>query len=76
LLPLGISARTRVGALQRLERDTYAIWDVYVAETRGRFHPFLQLTNLTSTMYQEIRGVPMPSRGVVGGVEIAVFTRK
>jgi iron complex outermembrane receptor protein len=75
-LPWGISARTRVGALQRLERDTYALWDVYLAENRGRVHPFFQLTNLTNTLYEEIQGVPSPKRGVVGGVEIAVFGQK
>jgi iron complex outermembrane receptor protein len=75
-LPWGIAARTRVGALQRLEQSTYALWDVYLAETRGRVHPFLQFTNLTNAVYQEIQGVPMPKRGVLGGVEIAVFTRK
>ena len=74
-LPWGIAARTRVGALQRLDQSTYALWDVYLAETRGRVHPFLQFTNLTNTVYQEIQGVPMPKRGVLGGVEIAVFTR-
>jgi hypothetical protein len=62
--------------LQRLARDTYALWDVYVAENRGRVHPFLQFTNLTNTAYEEIRGVPSPKRGVVGGVEIAVFGGK
>ena len=75
-LPWGISARTRVGALQRLQQNTYALWDVYIASTRGRIHPFLQLTNLGATFYEEIRGVPMPRRAVVGGVEIAVFSRK
>jgi iron complex outermembrane receptor protein len=75
-LPWGISARTRVGALQRLERDTYALWDVYLAENRGRVHPFLQFTNLTNTVYEEIQGVPMAKRGVMGGVEIVVFARK
>jgi hypothetical protein len=32
--------------------------------------PFLQFTNLTDTVYQEVLGVAMPRRGVVGGVEI------
>jgi iron complex outermembrane recepter protein len=71
-LPWGLAARTRIGALQRLERDPYALWDVYVAETRGHVRPFVQLTNLTNTVYQEIQGVTMPRRGVVGGVEIAI----
>jgi iron complex outermembrane receptor protein len=75
-LPWGLMARTRVGALQRLRQDAYALWDVYIAESRGRVHPFFQLTNVTNTMYQEIQGVAMPLRSVVGGVEIAVFARK
>jgi hypothetical protein len=50
--------------------------DVYAAMTRGRVHPFLQLTNLTDTVYQEIYGVPMPGRAFVGGVEIQVIARR
>jgi iron complex outermembrane receptor protein len=46
--------------------------DAYLAR-QGRVRPFLQLTNLTNASYQEILGVPMPSRGVVAGVEWVVF---
>jgi len=74
-LPWGLLARTRVGVIQRLDIDPYALWDVYVTYNRGRVHPFLQFTNLTNTVYQEIQGVALPKRGVVGGVEIAVFSR-
>ena len=73
-LPWGLSARTRVGAIQRLARDPYGLWDAYLAYNRGRVRPFLQFTNLTSTVYEEIQGVRMPKRGVVGGVEIALFS--
>jgi len=73
LIPGGLAARTRVGALKRLGRDAYAVWDLYLARSRGRVQPFLQLTNLTNTAYEEIQGVAMPSRGILGGVEIAVF---
>lgn len=73
-LPGHILARTRVGVLERFARDPYAVVDVYVASTRGRFHPFIQLTNLTDTGYQEIFGVAMPGRGIVGGVEFTAFT--
>jgi hypothetical protein len=31
------------------------------------------LTNLTDTLYQEIFGVAMPGRGVMGGIEMVVF---
>jgi len=73
-LPGQIVTRVRVGALERYARDPYGVLDVYAAMTRGRVHPFLQLTNLTDTVYQEIYGVPMPGRAFVGGVEIQVIT--
>ncbi|HTP86843.1 MAG TPA: TonB-dependent receptor, partial [Bryobacteraceae bacterium] len=63
--------RTRIGVLDRYARDPYAIWDASFARPNGRVRPFLQFTNLTSTLYQEVVGVAMPKRGVVGGVEIA-----
>jgi len=73
-LPMGLAARTRIGATQRLARDPYGLWDVYVAYTRGRVRPFLQFTNLTSTVYEEIQGVAMPKRGVVGGIELVLLS--
>jgi iron complex outermembrane receptor protein len=69
----GIVLRSRVGALQRFSRDPYAVWDVYGASTRGRIRPFLQFTNLTATAYQEIPGVAMPGRAVVGGLELVLI---
>ena len=59
--------------MQRYARDPYAVFDLYLARSAGRIHPFVQLTNLTSTSYQEIFGVAMPGRGIVGGVELTVF---
>lgn len=72
-LPKSIALRTRIGALQRVDRAAYAVWDVYAAVTERRVRPFVQLTNLTSTRYQEIPGVVMPSRAVVGGLEWVVY---
>jgi iron complex outermembrane receptor protein len=69
----GIVGRTRVGALQRFQRDPYGLWDVYVASTRHRIRPFLQLSNLTNTSYEEIPRVAMPGRSLIGGVEMLVF---
>jgi outer membrane cobalamin receptor len=72
----GIIARTRVGVTQRYQRDAYPLWDFSIARGEGRIRPYLQLTNLTDTSYQEIEGIPMPGRAVIGGVELVVFTRK
>ena len=65
----GIRLRTRIGVVQRYRADPYALWDFYAARWRGRIHPFFQLTNITSTVYQEVAGVAMPKRAVLGGIE-------
>jgi iron complex outermembrane receptor protein len=72
-LPGELVTRVRVGALQRLQRDPYAVLDVYAARGRGNVRPFVHVTNLTDTAYMEILGVAMPGRGVLAGVEIVVF---
>lgn len=61
--------RTRLGAQQRLRRDPVAVLDVYGGWNRGRWLPFWQFTNLNNAVYQEIPGVAMPGRGVLGGIE-------
>jgi iron complex outermembrane receptor protein len=72
-LPGGLMGRTRLGVTQRFARDPYALLDLYLARRSGRLRPFLQFTNLTDTFYQEILGVAMPGRGVIGGIELVVF---
>ena len=74
-LPGGLIARARLGALERYQRDPYAIFDLYFARGRGTVRPFIQLTNLTDSRYQEIFGVAMPGRAVLGGLEL-VFARR
>ncbi len=67
-----VIARTRLGVVDRLNRDPYAIWDASATWSQGRVRPFLQLTNITSTIYQEIPNIPLPKRGVIGGLEIVL----
>ncbi|MEZ5401821.1 MAG: TonB-dependent receptor [Bryobacteraceae bacterium] len=74
-LPGGIVARGRVGAVERIARDPYAVVDLYAARARGRVHPFVQLTNLTDSVYQEIFGVAMPGRAAMAGVELVLSRR-
>ena len=62
-------ARTRVGVVQRVGREAYAVWDLTLSRKGGAIRPYLQLTNLSNTGYEEIPGVIMPGRSVVGGME-------
>jgi iron complex outermembrane receptor protein len=69
----GLVLRSRVGVLNRRGRDPYALWDVYAALSRGRHvHPFLQVSNITGTSYEEIDGVKMPGQTLIGGVELVL----
>ena len=67
-----VTLRTRLGILDRRQEGTYALWDVDAAYTRGSVHPFVQLSNLTNASYEEIQGVVMPGRTVIGGVEVVM----
>jgi hypothetical protein len=58
-LPSSILFRTRVGVLDRRARDPYALWDVYAGRSAGKLHPFVQVSNLTATSYQEIQRCPV-----------------
>jgi iron complex outermembrane receptor protein len=70
MLPGSIAARTRIGALRRLGRPAYATWDLFFARPAGCLRPFVQFANLNDARYEEIPGVAMPGRSVVGGVEM------
>lgn len=67
------AARMRIGVTERYSRNPYAIWDASVARSRGRVRPFVQFSNLTATTYQEIAGVVMPKRTVIGGIELKLY---
>lgn len=67
-----IALNTRLGVLQRYQQNPYAVWDVSLSRPLGRIRPYLQMTNLTNTGYEEIVGVRMPGRAFVGGVEIVL----
>jgi iron complex outermembrane receptor protein len=71
-LPRGIVARSRLAVLNRRARDPYALWDLYLARSLGKVHPFLRVANITNTTYQEIPGVPMPGREAMIGAELTV----
>jgi outer membrane cobalamin receptor len=67
-----IALRNRVGVTQRFGQDAYPLWDFAVSRIDGRVRPYLQLSNLSNTGYEEIPSVSMPGRSVIGGVEIVL----
>ena len=73
--PHSLLVNSRLGVLERYQRSAYPVWDTSLALEVRRIRPYLQITNLSNTGYEEIQNVRMPGRGFVGGVQLA-FTHK
>jgi iron complex outermembrane receptor protein len=69
-LPGGEDSRFRVAAVQRYGSGAYPLVEWTVGRQFRYLKPYLQLTNLTDTKYEEIAGVPMPGRGFIAGLEV------
>jgi iron complex outermembrane receptor protein len=50
--------------------NPYPVWNVEATHATGRIQPYLRLTNLSNTGYQEIIGVNMPPRTIMGGIAL------
>lgn len=68
-LPGQISARTQLAVIQKTTQTAYPLWDVALSRNTGRVRPYLRLLNVTNTGYEEIPGVPLQGRTVMGGME-------
>jgi len=76
-LPYESMARVRVGTVRRTGRPAYSTLDVFAGSSprkwKGRLSPFVQLLNAGGTRYEEIPGVPMPGRTLLGGLEVRIW---
>jgi outer membrane cobalamin receptor len=52
---------------QRYQQTVYPVWNAALTHDSGRIRPYLRLSNLSNTGYQEINGVAMPGRSITGG---------
>jgi iron complex outermembrane receptor protein len=55
---------------ERYQQTVYPVWNATLTHDMGKLRPYLWLTNLSNTGYQEITGVNMPPRAIVGGVAL------
>jgi iron complex outermembrane receptor protein len=55
---------------ERYQQTVYPVWNATVTHDTGKLRPYLRLTNLSNTGYQEITGVNMPPRTIMGGVAL------
>jgi len=57
---------------QRYQQTAYPVWSATLTHGSGRVRPYLRGMNLSNTGYQEISGVNMPPRGIMGGVAVVL----
>jgi iron complex outermembrane receptor protein len=78
-LPGGLDSRFRVAAIERFQsaqpsaqppQGPYPLVECTVGRQFRYLKPYVQLTNLANTKYQEIAGVVMPGRGFIAGLEV------
>ena len=66
----GIVLANAVEIVQRYQQTVYPVWNATLTHDTGKLRPYLRLTNLSNTGYQEISGVNMPPRTIMGGVAL------
>ena len=71
----GFVLRNRVGITQRYQQTPYPVWDASLARERGWLQPYLRMSNLSNTGYEEITGVRMQGRSLTGGFELVLARR-
>ncbi len=70
-----VVVRARLGAMDRLGGAPYAICEAAAASARGPVRPFIQVSNLNNVSYEDMPGVRMPGRSIVGGMEWVIRGR-
>ena len=64
-----LTAFTQVNIVQKTGRTAYPLWDLALSRNAGAVRPYLRLTNLANTRYEEIVNVRMEGRAVRGGMQ-------
>jgi len=52
---------------QRYQQTVYPVWNAAFTHDSGKLRPYLRLSNLSNTGYQEITGVAMPGHSITAG---------
>lgn len=62
-----VEVSNSVQVAERYGVRPYAVWNMALTHDSGRWRPYLRVTNLANTGYEEINNVAMPGRAVMGG---------
>ncbi len=71
VIPGRLTGRVRLGVLDRYGTDPYPLLELSLERQFPHVKPYVQLSNLTNTGYEEIPGVRLPGRSYLAGIEIS-----
>jgi iron complex outermembrane receptor protein len=57
---------------QRYQQTVYPVWNATLTYRAWKVRPYVRATNLSNTGYQEIDGVNMPPRSIMGGFAVVL----
>ncbi|MGA2755705.1 MAG: TonB-dependent receptor [Terracidiphilus sp.] len=57
---------------ERNQQTVYPVWNATLTRDAWKVQPYLRLMNVSNTGYQEITGVNMPPRTIMGGIAVQV----
>jgi iron complex outermembrane receptor protein len=57
---------------ERYQQTVYPVWNATLTHDAWKLRPYLRVTNLSNTGYQEIVGVNMPPRTIMGGIALQI----
>ncbi len=72
-LPLDIQQSWALNYEDRMTLGDHFTIDTKLSRTFSHFNVFVKASNLLNTSYEEIPGVPLPGRWIVGGVTLNIF---
>jgi vitamin B12 transporter len=72
-LPLGISQSWAFNYEDRLTLEDHLTMDTKLTRIFSDFSVFVKASNLLNNSYEEIPGVPLPGRWIIGGVKLNIL---
>ncbi len=69
-LPLGISQGWTLNYENRISLEDHFTIDAKLTKTFSNLNVFIKVSNVLDEVYEEIPGVPLPGRWIIGGVKI------
>lgn len=66
-----LAVRTQLSVVEQVARTAYPLWNLSLTRTRGLVRPYLRAEDLANISYEELPGVPLPGRTLIGGITLS-----